>query len=106
MARRIREVFLTKDMIDIPIAESDGGTFESFLQERLKTKDGEIIYWQIIQSGNPAGIVTGFVVSSEYRPKGTSMDTRAIKVRPLSIEEQKKYRRQLRKKLKGPLNFW
>lgn len=109
MRRRLKELILSSEVVGIlSVVEVHTGPefIERFGKERMKTKKGVIIFEQIAVNEQYSSNIFGFVKSKEYKPKGWGPKTQAMKVLPLTKEEQKKYTPRLRRRLKGPLNFW
>jgi len=76
--------------------------------QTLFTPDGAIV---IVQKVSPQGkwsLIPGIMVSvpRPYRTPHMFGTMLTVRVRPLSESQQQKYKKELRKKLRGPLNFW
>lgn len=79
--------------------------------QQLKVRSGVILYSQCaeqieLHSGSsrsrPYALIFGFRTSEQFMKHGK----RFIMVRPLTEREKQEYTPRIRKRVKGPLNFW
>ena len=70
----------------------------------MKTEDGIVLYSQNNSCHGEHGLVFGFKASSLCRPRKS--DSEMIKVRLLTKLEQNRYRKNLRRRLRGQITFW
>ena len=92
--------FPSSSTLDIP--SDNYPTFEPPME--IKTKEGNIIFFQAQNGRKSYGVIPGWAVSKPRKAPGREM--MLVKIRRLTVTEQKKYRAMLREKLRGTLNFW